>query len=143
MQIALEQRLPVSVDEGFAYITDPRNWPEYWPGLVRVVAAERWQQPGDEAVLILRLLGRPVEMHMSLTRFDPPRLVEYTSTQRGLPAARHERHFTSVGGQLQYRVSVELTPRAGWRGIVDRVLVRRAVRRTLHRTLANLQRRFG
>jgi uncharacterized protein YndB with AHSA1/START domain len=143
VEIALEQRFPVSVDDGFAYITDPANWPQYWPGLIRVVAAERWREPGDEAVLILRLMGRPVEMRMTLTRFEPSRLVEYTSVQSGLPPARHRREFASVGGQLHYRAAVELTPRAGRQGIVDRVLVARAVRRTLRRTLANLERRFG
>ena len=142
IRITLEQRLPVSVEDGFAYITDPDNWPQYWPGLIRVVSAERWRQPGDEAVLLLRLLGRPVEMHMTLTRFDPPRLVEYTSIQRGLPPARHQRQFTSVDDQLHYCISVELQPRAGWRGIIDRVVVGRAVRRTVRQTIANLQRRF-
>jgi hypothetical protein len=34
---------------------------------------------------------------------SPYRLVEYTSTQRGLPDARHERHFARAGGGLHYR----------------------------------------
>jgi hypothetical protein len=33
--IDVERRFPVSVHDGFDYITDPGHWPEYWPGLVR------------------------------------------------------------------------------------------------------------
>jgi hypothetical protein len=36
IRIAVEQRLPVSVRDGFDYITDPANWREYWPRLVRM-----------------------------------------------------------------------------------------------------------
>ena len=139
VEIELSRRLPVPAADGFAYITDPRNWPDYWPRLVRVVAAERWREPGDHAALVLRLLGRDVELQMTLTRFEPPRLVEYTSTQRGLPAARHWRHFAPAGDELDYRIGVEFVPR----GVFDRVLVRRAIRRSLRETLDNLERRFA
>ena len=47
VRIDLERRLPVSLHDGFDYITDPANWPEYWPRLVRIVSAERWREPGD------------------------------------------------------------------------------------------------
>jgi hypothetical protein len=73
---------------------------------------------------------------------EPYRLVEYTSEQRGLPAARHWRHFEETDDELEYRITVEYQPRPGWRGLVDRLLVRRAVERTLREMLANLERRF-
>lgn len=89
IRIEVEHRLPVSVHDGFDYITNPDNWPEYWPGLVRITSAGRWREPGDRACLVLRMLRREVELEMKLVRFEPYRLVEYTSQQRGLPAARH------------------------------------------------------
>ena len=80
---------------------------------------------------------------MRLVRIEPYRLVEYTSTQRVLPAARHWRHFEQTGDELAYRIAVEYQPRPGWRSLVDRLLVRRAVERMLRVTMANLERRFA
>ena len=137
VRIDLERRLPVSLREGFDYITDPANWPEYWPRLVRIASARRWREPGDRAGLVLRMLRRDVTLEMTLVRIEPYPLVEYTSEQRGLPAARHWRHFDRAGDELTYRIAVEYQPRPGWRSLFDRLLVRKAVERTLRETMAN------
>lgn len=142
IRIELERRLPVSLYDGFDYITDPNNWPEYWPRLVRITSAGRWREPGDRARLVMRMLGREVELEMQLVRIEPNRLVEYTSEQRGLPAARHWRHFDQTDDELAYRMAVEYQPRPGWRRLFDQLLVRRAVKRTLRETTANLERRL-
>ena len=70
---------------------------------------------------------------MALRRFEPPRFVEYTSTQPGIPDARHERHFEDAGG-LHYRIVIELEPR----GLYDRVVVRWGIARGMRKTIANL-----
>jgi uncharacterized protein YndB with AHSA1/START domain len=142
IRIEVEHRLPVSVRDGFDYITDPNNWPEYWPRLVRITSARRWREPGDRACVVLRMLRREVELEMKLVRIEPHRLVEYTSKQRGLPAARHWRYFEQTDGELAYRIAVEYQPRPGWRSLFDQFLVRRAVERTLRETMTNLERRL-
>jgi hypothetical protein len=142
-RIEVQTRFDVSLHEGFDYITNMDNWPQYWPGLVRIEPDSRWREPGDQARLVLRLLGRQVELEMTLRQFVPYRLVEYTSVQRGLPDARHERHFEEAGGGLGYRIVVSYEPRPGWRGVLDRVVVRRAIERAMRQTIANLDRRFG
>jgi uncharacterized protein YndB with AHSA1/START domain len=134
MRIEAERRFPVSVRDGFEYITDQANWPEYWPNLVRIEPGSRWGEPGDVTRMVLHVLRRDVEMTLTLRRFEPNRLVEYTSTQDGLPDMRHERHFTDAGALLHYRVAVEFEPR----GLYDRVVVRAAVARAMKRTIANL-----
>ena len=139
MRIEREHRFAVPVDEGFAFIADPANWPRYWPGLVRVDPTSRWSEAGDEARVVTKLLGREVELRMTLRTFQANRLVEYESRQRGLPDARHERHFTADGGGFRYRLVVEYEPRKGLRGLYDRVLVRLGVERLLRQTLANLE----
>ena len=53
---------PDPLEHGFSVITDPANWPSYWPGLVRVEPDTRWSAPGDRAHLVIRLLGRDVEL---------------------------------------------------------------------------------
>jgi uncharacterized protein YndB with AHSA1/START domain len=142
IRIEVEHRLPVSLHDGFDYITDPDNWPEYWPRLVRVTSARRWREPVDLARLVLRMLRREVELDMKLVRIEPYRLVEYTREQRGLPAARHRRRFDQADDELAYRIVVEYQPRRGPRSLADRLLVRRAIERTVHDTMANLERRF-
>jgi uncharacterized protein YndB with AHSA1/START domain len=142
VRIEVERRLPVSVHDGFDYITDPSNWPEYWPRLVRITSASRWREPGDRARLVLRMLHREVELEMELVRIEPYRLVEYISKQRGLPAARHWRHFEQTDDELAYRIAVEYQPRPGWRSLFDKLMLRRAVERTTRETMANLERRF-
>jgi hypothetical protein len=84
-----------------------------------------------------------VELEMRLVRFEPYRLVEYTSQQRGLPDARHWRHFDEADGELAYRIAVAYQPRSGWRSLFDRHVVRRAIERSIRETMANLDRRFG
>ena len=142
IRIEVEHRLPVSVHDGFDYITNPDNWPEYWPRLVRITSAGRWRQPGDRARVVLRMLRREVELEMKLVRIEPYRLVEYTSQQRGLPVARHWRHFDQADHELAYRIAVEYEPRPGWRSLFDRLLVRRAIERTMRETMSNLEWRF-
>jgi uncharacterized protein YndB with AHSA1/START domain len=134
LRVEREHRFPVSVHDGFVYITDQANWPHYWPGLVRIEPGSRWGEPGDVTRMVLRVLRREVPMEMTLRRFEPDRFVEYTSTQDGLPDMRHERHFVAAGALLQYRVAVEFEPR----GLYDRVIVRAAVARAMKRTIANL-----
>ena len=62
VRIEAGRRFPVPVREGFDYITDPGNWLEYWPRAVRVHPDTRWREPGDRARLVMRMLGRAIEL---------------------------------------------------------------------------------
>lgn len=86
-------RYDVPVKRGFAFITDTANWSKFWPGYVRLEEGSSWGAAGDTARLVTRLLGRERSLMMKITAFEPNRLVTYTSRQRGLPGASHERHF--------------------------------------------------
>ncbi len=143
LRIEREHRFDCSVENGFTYITDVANWPEYWPGFVRIEPGSRWSAPGDEAVVVVRLLGREIGLHMTLRRLDTNALVEYVSRQRGLPDARHERHFLGDDGGMRYRLLVEYEPRAFLRGLYDRFLVRRGIERALRQTVANLDEKLS
>ena len=131
-------RFDVPVERGFAFITDTANWSSYWPGFVRLEAGSRWKEPGDTARIVTRLLGRDRELVMTLRAFEQDRLVTYTSTQPGLPDAQHERHFEADGEGFRYRLVVEYEPRSGLAGLVDRVLLPRALRRALESTITAL-----
>jgi hypothetical protein len=80
---------------------------------------------------------------MTVTAFEPNRLVTYTSTQPGLPDARHERHFESDGDGFVYRLVIAYESRSGINGILDRALLPRGIRRAFASTFDALERLFG
>jgi uncharacterized protein YndB with AHSA1/START domain len=139
VRLAVERRFGVPVRAGFDYITDQRNWPEYWPGFVRLEPGSRWSGPGDVTRIVVRLLGRPVPLEMTLRRFEPPHYVEYTTTQPGMPDARPERVFEVAVGALCFRFATEFEQR----GVFDRVIVRHGVLRAMRRTVVNLDAVFS
>jgi uncharacterized protein YndB with AHSA1/START domain len=138
-RIEAAHRFDVPVEQGFAFITDTANWPKFWPGYARLAKGSSWAAPGDTALLVTRLLGRQRELAMTITTFERNRLVAYTSTQPGLPDARHERHFEPDGDGFVYRLVVEYEPRGGLAGGFDRTLLARGIRRAFERTFAALE----
>jgi hypothetical protein len=138
-RIEAAHRFDVSVERGFAFITDTANWSTFWPGYIRLEEGSRWGASGDTARLVTRLFGRERELTMTITAFEQNRLVTYTSTQPGLPDASHERHFEPDGDGFLYRLVVEYEPRSGIAGWFDRVLLARGVRRAFERTFAALK----
>jgi uncharacterized protein YndB with AHSA1/START domain len=140
VRIESTQRYGVPVEQGFAFITNPVNWPSFWPGFVRLEPGSSWGAPGDNARLVTRILGRERTLTMTVTEFEPNRLVKYTSTQPGLPDAEHERHFEHDGDGFVYRLVVEYEPRGGLAGLADRVLLPRGIKRAFDQTFAALGR---
>jgi hypothetical protein len=140
VRIEASRDYPVEREVAFDYITNPQNWPEFWPDLVDIPELEQttWQERGDTARLQMRLAGRVRDLHMTLDERSRPALVRYHSTQQGVPDAVHERHFEPTAEGFNYRLVVTFEPRAGLAGLFDRTLVRFAAGRALRRTLDNL-----
>ena len=136
-------RFDVPVERGFAFVTDTANWPRFWPGYVRLEEGSSWSAVGDIAHLVTRLLGRERLLTMTVTAFESNRLVTYTSTQGGLPDARHERHFEADGKGFLYRLVVEYEPRGGISGLVDRFLLPHGIRRAFRATFEALERELS
>lgn len=145
IRVELQHTFPVPASEAFAYITDMKRWPEYWPDFVRIhdPANARWSRPGDRATIVLRLLGRERSLNMTLTEFRKDAFVAYVSQQEGLPDIRHERQFSRVPGGFEYRLVVAYEPRRGLNGLVDRLLLKRGVAAALRRTIEKLKRVFS
>lgn len=142
-RVEASRRYDVPVDRGFAFITNTANWSKFWPGYVRLEEGARWGATGDTARLVTKLFGRERELAMTITAFEPGRLVTYTSTQPGLPDASHERHFEPDGDGFVYRLVVEYEPRGGIAGLSDRILLARGIRRAFERTFAALERELA
>ena len=142
-RVEAAHRFDVPVERGFAFITNPANWPTYWPGYVRLAEGSTWGSTGDTARLVTRLFGRERTLTMIITAFEPNRLVSYTSTQPGLPDASHERRFEPDGSAFRYVLVVEYEPRGGMAGLVDRIVLPRGIRRAFAQTFAALERGLG
>jgi hypothetical protein len=142
-RVSAARRYDVSVEDAFAFITNTENWCTFWPGYVRLEYGSRWGARGDEARVVVRLLGRTRELKMRISTFEPNRLVAYTSTQPGLPDAYHERHFQADGHGFVYRLVVEYEPRSGFARIFDTVLLPRAIRRAFELTFRALERELS
>ncbi|WP_203898997.1 SRPBCC family protein [Virgisporangium aliadipatigenens] len=143
IRVEVSREYPTTTAAAFDYITDPANWPDYWPDLIRVETPERsWAEPGDEMRLRMRFMRSEVVMQMALDRLVPAQVVEYHSRQDGMPELRHERHWEQRDNGFRYRIAVSYEPRPGAKGFFDRVLVRRGVKKALTRTLDNLESRL-
>ena len=140
MRVEDAHRFGVPVDRGFAFITDTAKWSTFWPGYVRLEEGSRWGAVGDTAQLVTRLLGRERLLTMTITTYEPNRLVAYTSTQEGLPDASHERRFEPDGAGFVYELVVEFEPRGGVAGLFDRLMLPRGVRRAFRSTFEALER---
>jgi hypothetical protein len=141
VRIEVSHTFPVSVAEAFAFITDMKNWPGYWPDFIRIENANeaRWSSPGDKATIVIKLLNRERALNMDLKEFVKDTRVSYVSRQQGLPDVRHERHFKAVPLGCEYRIVVEYEPRRGVAGLLDRSLVKRSVERAMRKTIWNLE----
>jgi Polyketide cyclase / dehydrase and lipid transport len=142
VRVEATHRYDISVERGFAFITNVANWPRFWPGFIRLEEGSRWGASGDTARLVTRILGRERELAMTITTFEPHRLVTYTSKQRGLPDAYHLRGFEPDGDGFLYRLVVEYEPRGGIKGVFDRFVLERGIRRAFASTFEALEREF-
>jgi len=144
MRVELTHTFPVSVGDAFTYITDTRNWKEFFPNFVRLhdPVHAKWNSPGDEVTVVIRLLGREVEVHMILHQFQKDSRVTYISRQQGLPDASHERHFRAVSDGFEFHPVVAFESRSGLAGLFDRLVVKRAVAGALRKTIENLESAF-
>jgi hypothetical protein len=144
IRVELTHTFPLSVSDGFAYITDTRNWREFFPNFVRLhdPAHAKWNSPGDAVTVVIRLLGREVEVHMTLNQVQKDTRVMYVSRQQGLPDASHERHFNAAPEGFEFRPVVAFEPRSGLAGLFDRLVFKRAVAGALRKTIENLESAF-
>lgn len=138
-RVRYSRHFDVPAERAYAYTTDLRNLSRFLPGFVSMDASSRAERAGDVAHLRMRLLGRERAVQITFERFELNRSFAYTSRQEGLPAAHHERSFTPDGRGFRFDMSVAYEPRNGVLGLIDRLVVKRAVRRLLRRTADELE----
>jgi len=141
IRVELAHTFPVSRGDAFAYITDTKNWKEFFPNFVRLddAAHAKWDTPGDMVTVVIRFLGREVQVNMKLEEYQKDNRVTYVSRQQGLPDARHERYFKAVPEGFEFCPVVAFTPRSGLAGLFDHLVLKRAIAGALRKTIQNLE----
>jgi uncharacterized protein YndB with AHSA1/START domain len=88
-QVVTEVVVDRSIDEVFAFVTDPRNDPRWWRGVREVRIVTRPADPDDpvgtEYEQVTQLFGRQFVGRIRLTEHDPPHRATLTSVQSATP----------------------------------------------------------
>ncbi len=96
------------IEEVFAFVTEPRNYPRRQPSLVAVRPHQRGSlRQASEVTEVRRFLGRELETVFTCTDCEPPELVTIESPQGPVPF-RATFELAPSGGGTRSRVSLEL-----------------------------------
>ena len=87
IRVELAHTFPVSPGDAFAYITDTTNWKEFFPNFVRLddAAHAKWDTPGDMVTVVIRFLGREVQVNMKLEEYQKDNRVTYVAVNKVCP----------------------------------------------------------
>jgi hypothetical protein len=118
MRVTVSQRFASSLRRGCDYSTDLQRQPERWPGLIDLAFSLAPVGAGRHGTS--DAWGAQTAGEVQLRRIDPYRLIEYTSVERGLPAARRERRLAKARAGNDDTIVVDFQPRDGLRPPVDR-----------------------
>ena len=122
MKIAYGAVLPLPLDEAFDFVSDPENWPLFFPGVRAVDKDDDWGRVGGHARLTTVILGRALSMQLVLTEWDPPRMFRYTVSQGDAPGNDDNRRvFRAIPGGTRLSGTTEIPARPGPAGLLDRL----------------------
>ncbi|HEU4424053.1 MAG TPA: SRPBCC family protein [Pilimelia sp.] len=137
-EIRFRGTVPMPRTEVFDYFVDARLWPAWFPGVEAVDDIEGWGAPGGRCRLTVRVLGRRRTFHCQMTKIDRPQLFAYVAREEGLPTSSHEGRFVEVAEGTRVEISARRDPRRGPAGFYDRIVVARALKRMMDRSMASL-----
>ena len=137
--ITFTGRFPWTRDRVFAYLFDPTNWPAFIPGFGGVAGTEDWGSPGGTCRGTVTILGRHKAVTFELLDVQQGESFRYTSRQDGLPDAEHIRVLSDADGGTRLDGTVRSADRAGIAGLLDRWVVRPAVKRKMDQAMRNAE----
>jgi glyoxylase-like metal-dependent hydrolase (beta-lactamase superfamily II) len=111
--------VPLPLEQAFAFVSGPRNWPLFFDGMRSAEAGADWGAVGGHARMTTAMLGRAVESELELTVWDPPREFRYLARQPGHPEADNRRVFVALPGGTRLVGTTDYRPRGGVSGLID------------------------
>lgn len=133
--------LPVDPDHAFSYVSNPANWPHFFPGVRSTRVVDQWSGVGGRVQVSMEFFGRSYTAEFELTEWHPPHAFRYTARQDGRPDLDSRRTFSVTGSGTRFTATTELDRRQGLPGLLDRVSLRftqRAQRRALARLASTI-----
>lgn len=121
LRIAYGATVPLPIDEAFAFLSDPDNWPLFFSNVQSVEKRADWGVVGGGAQVTSSILGRSVTSDLELTGWDPPKEFRYVMRQPGKPALDNRRTLTEVSGGVRLVGTTDAEPRGGLAGLADRL----------------------
>lgn len=129
--------VPLGQEDAFAFVSDPRNWPQFFDGMRSAEAGADWGTVGGHARMTNAMLGRSIESELELTVWDPPREFRYVARQPGRPELDNRRVFVPLPDGTRLVGTTDARMRGGVTGLTDQA-VRLALQRTFHEAMAKL-----
>jgi uncharacterized protein YndB with AHSA1/START domain len=114
-QVVTEVVVDRPTEEVFAFVTDPRNDPQWWRGVREVRIMTSGDPAGTEYEQVTRLFGRRFVARIRLTEHDPPHRVVLTAVRSAVPfTATYS--FEPVGaGRTRFRMTATLAVAGSYR----------------------------
>lgn len=121
MQIRYTAVLPTSAEGAFDFVSDPTNWPGFFRQMQAAEVLEGWGRVGGRASMVNRVLGQEIVSDLVLVEWDRPRSFAYVGRNHGRPDTENRRELEPVPGGTRLTGTTTAEPRAGARGLVDRI----------------------
>lgn len=137
MKITYGARLPVGIEDAFAFVSDPANWPTFIEPVDSAEPGPDWGTVGGTARIVSRFLGRRTVSEVELTEWEPPTRFRYTMRTEGNPTMDNLRVFEERAEGTRLEGTTEATRRPGIGGLADWVRLR-AFHRVMSQTMRTL-----
>jgi hypothetical protein len=137
--ITMTRQYPIERDRLYAHLTEPTNWPSYYHGMITATPGGAFTEPGDEVSVRHRLLGRSIDVEVTLLELDAPSRFRTRAKGTGLPPVEHVWDYADSDGGTSVTVTGEMEETTTWLGrAIDRHVLPRQLERDVARTLDNL-----
>lgn len=131
-EISFGAVLPVTQDEAFAFVSDPRRWPLFYHYIQTVERLDGWGRVGGRIRIVSQSMGEHENADLELVEWDQPREFTYTMVELGRPDVVVRQVFEPDDGGTRLTGTATVTVRRGLGGTVDRWRCRGLRRRYEH-----------
>jgi len=147
VRIEETRRFPLSRQQVYHYLTDPKTWPLWLAGMLDIENAETatWEKPGDRVRFTYRLLGRRIKGETRLQEIIPAQYIKIQTDVPTVGALTQEWFYADTGeGSMTLKVVYEIDEPTSFFGrLIDRTVIPRAIQQDLTATLSNLETIFA
>ena len=138
--ITMTRQYPIDRHRLYAHLTEPTNWPSYYHGMIAATPRGAFADPGDQVSVRHRLLGRSIDLEVTLLELDAPTRFRTRAKGSGLPPVEHVWSYADSDGRTSVTVTAEMEETTSWLGrAIDRHVLPRQLERDVARTLDNLE----